>query len=203
MMPLTECDIKCYLDEVKQKEIFEKMTRCIRNINSKYDGELSFVYVEFLEKNAFFICDEEGDVVSGECTPGSYFKNAKTIGICAENLSKFVNDFMILMYREGKMEYRSNAYDLCDLVLLHEYVHAYQHMLEHKNLKRGDRLLEEEANRRAVIIWAFGLEIDDDLISFAVTFFESESEFGFGDNFSVDELITQRKDIKYLMNMFF
>ena len=125
-------------------------------------------------------------MISGTRTNGRYFREEKNIVICAENLASLTNDFQNKMYHEDKLQYYSDAYFLCDLVLIHEYMHAYQHIIEHKNLTHGDRMLEEDANRKAAIIFSSLQKIDGDLIGIIGSFWLEKSEFGFVDNFSIN-----------------
>lgn len=201
MMPKTENDIKQYLDEDKQREIFNNMQVFFQRVQAETDSGFS-ASVSFKGKKDFLRYDEMGYADSGNYTNGRYFQEDRVIKICAENLSKLISDFQSLMHREEKLQYYSDAYKLCDLVLLHEYMHAYQHIVEGKRLTHGDRLMEEEANRRAAIILTAMWDIDDDSIEYIINFYNEKSEFGFGDNFPVDELITRREDIDYLADRF-
>jgi len=202
MMPKTECDIREYLVEGKQEEIFKNMREFLQRVLGRNENELSSVDVCIQDKEEFSKHDEEGYVISGEYTHGRYFPCRKVIGICAGNLAGFISDFCDRMYHEGKCQNRPDAYKLCDLVLLHEYMHAYQHLAEHKCLIHGNKSLEEEANRRAAIVLTAMWNLNEELIRIIIDFYKKKSAFGFGDDFSVDELIAHRMDNDYLAEKF-
>ena len=202
MMPTTGCDIREYLVEDKQKEIFENMLEFLQRVLRRNENELSSVDICFQDKEEFFRSDEEGYGILGEYTHGRYFPCRKAIEICAENLARFISDFCDSMYHEGKCQYRPDACKLYDLVLLHEYMHAYQHLVEHKCLTHENRSLEEEANRRAAIVLTAMWNLDEELTRIIIGFYKKKSAFGFGDNFSVDGLIAHRMDIDYLAEKF-
>ena len=202
IIPKAEHDVREYLSEDKKTEILENVLCSLKNLSQRNADELSSVSVCVRDKEAFFRFDEDGYVNSGEHTYGRYFQDNKAIEICAENLSKIISDFQQLMYSKKKYQYCSDVYILCDLVILHEYMHAYQHLVESKSLTYGNRFLEEEANRRAAIILTAKWNLDEDLISIVIDFYQKKSEFGFGDIVSLDKLITYRNDIDYLMKKF-
>ena len=202
IMPTTANETINYLNEDKRNELRAGMENFFQLANLNYNNELSLVSVDFQDRDAFIRNDEDGYENSESKPMARYCPDREIICVCADNLSKFVNDFRRDLCINNSLQFISSAFLLCDLVLLHEFMHGYQHLVEHKNLTHGNRVLEEEVNRRAAIILTYTCENNEDFIKKAITFYEGKSEFGFGDGISLDELVINRNDIEYLVNIF-
>lgn len=101
--------------------------------------------------------DQDGVINSYMPTYGRYCSEDKIIKINTEAIAQKLEDMRNSLYHQyektsqsdKKFLYKSNKkslYKFIDLILLHEYAHAYQNQIEGKKMEKNNYELEVEAD---------------------------------------------------------
>lgn len=141
MFPISENDIENYLNE-NLKDIIKKATSVYEMDNSILEsiGILPCMNEDILRR------DPDGYQSYNEIALGRYISDKEPIKINLEGLQRKI--FVL-----EKIVKKPYAYLLCDLVLIHEFMHVYQEKIEKKELKRDKKVLEEDANAKALKVF--------------------------------------------------
>jgi len=148
MQPISECDVKKYLSVEKRNEIIKKIEKFFNKILSDC---INIKEVKFGGRDE--MCrDDDGYVNSSISRLGKYVSKDKIIWINVEILAEKINNINDeFLYKF--ITYPDFAYLLCDLVFIHEYMHAYQELVEQKKMKKDDLNLERDADNKAIAIF--------------------------------------------------
>lgn len=194
-------NIEQYLDN-KREQIEEKIKSFLQGIDILDIEKLNISNVEYVSKRDFFNCGTDGYAEQKGNVPGSYCPTSKRIVICPENMSDYIHELTLLL--AGKkllLNHPTAQYLYCDLIFLHEYMHAYQHQIKGKELK-NDASTDAEANRMAVVIFDTMYSEDDDIKKEVMRFYEKKSMFKFGDDCFLDKMFENKRNASFYQSLF-
>lgn len=136
------------IDENKVNEYLEDNKKRIGDSFSSTQPETVEIKEIIVGKNIDFP-DQDGVINSYMPTYGRYYSEDKVIKINTEAIAKKLGAMKNSLYYQRK-ELSPNSitslYKFVDLILLHEYVHAYQDQIEGKKMEKNNYELEVEAD---------------------------------------------------------
>ena len=154
MFPIIESDIENYLNE-NLMDIIKKIESVYEVDNSLYE---SIKILPCMNKD-IQKTDSDGYPSFNLIALGRYISMDEPIKINLEKLRKKISDL-------EKIVKRPHVYLLCDLVLIHEFMHAYQDIIEKKvmprdipkdmpkdKLREYKRILDEDANAKTLKVF--------------------------------------------------
>lgn len=136
------------IDENKVNEYLENNKKKIGDIfNSKQHTTVEIKEIQKAQNVDF--PGQDGVINSSITTYGRYYSEDKVIKINTEAIAKKLEDMKNSLYHQHKVFSESDKislYKFVDLILLHEYAHAYQNQIEGKKMKKNNYELEVEAD---------------------------------------------------------
>ena len=127
-------DIKQYLTAQKKEEILQLFASQIAEI---------MVNIDLFPNNEFV--DSEGYIVGGSETYGRYEGENNKIKINEDAVAHKIDCMQQYFCRQPYRYSKEELFCFVDLCVLHECVHAYQHQVVGREMRRNDYELENEA----------------------------------------------------------
>lgn len=136
------------IDENKVNEYLEDNKKRIGDSFSSTQPETVEIKEIIGGKNIDFP-DQDGVINSYMPTYGRYCSEDKVIKINTEAIAKKLEDMknsLCHQHKDLSPNSITSLYKFVDLILLHEYVHAYQNQIEGKKMEKNNYELEVEAD---------------------------------------------------------
>lgn len=143
--PIIDHHVKCYLNDERNRRILSDFNHWIENNNT----DISIAKVEHCQRDKF--ADYDGCVDDGKKVFARYYSESRVVKLNTEVIAQEVNNVQQKFIRNPELVgYCKDVYLFADLILAHEYAHAYQNQVEGKPMKRDDNTLERDADRLAI-----------------------------------------------------
>lgn len=143
--PIIGHDVKCYLNDERSRRILSDFNHWIENSNT----DISITRVEHCQRDEF--TDYDGFIDAGKKIFARYCSDRRVVKLNTEIIAQEVDNVQQKFINDSELiGHCKDVYLFADLILAHEYAHAYQSQVEGKSMKRDDNDLERDADRMAI-----------------------------------------------------
>lgn len=138
-------DVRNYLNDERSHSILSDFNHWIENSNTN----ISIARVEHCQRDEF--ADYDGYVDDGKKVFARYYSESRVVKLNTEIIAQEVDNVQQKFISDTELAgHCKDVYLFADLILAHEYAHAYQSQIEGKSMKRDDNDLERDADRMAI-----------------------------------------------------